>query len=242
MAVTDAGVRERIDKLSRFIKDNVDRAGAKGAVVGVSGGVDSAVVLGLCARALPGSTLALILPCKSDPLDKEYALMVIHKFGVPYREIVLDRVYDSFVGAAGGEPSRLVLANVKVRLRMISWYYWANTHNYLVVGTGNKAEIIMGYFTKYGDGGTDILPLANLTKSEVREVARALEVPEQIIARAPTAGLWVGQTDEGEMGITYDEIDRYIKGEEVNPAARELIERRKVANAHKLRPPVTLEE
>jgi NAD+ synthase len=231
-------MQETIDDLVKFIGDSVQGAGAKGAVVGVSGGVDSAVVLGLCKRALPESTLALILPCHSDPLDKELALRVIQKFDVPWREVVLDRAYDEMMKALGESPSRLAMANVKARLRMIAWYYFANTHNYLVVGTGNRAELTMGYFTKYGDGGTDILPLGRLAKCQVRVMAEALGVPKEIIDRPPTAGLWPGQTDEGEMGITYEEIDRYLLTGSGSQETRTMIERRRAASEHKMHPPV----
>jgi NAD+ synthase len=231
-------MQQTIDKLVRFIRESVEGARAKGAVVGVSGGLDSAVVLGLCKLALPNGTLGLILPCYSDPVDKELALRVIRKFDVPHREIVLDCAYDEMMKVLGESPSRLAMANVKVRLRMIAWYYFANTHNYLVIGTSNKAELTMGYFTKYGDGGTDIVPLARLPKCQVREMAHLLGVPQEIIDRPPTAGLWPGQTDEGEMGITYTEIDRYLLTGEASPQTRAIIEKRRAAAAHKMHPPV----
>ncbi len=226
-----------IDRLVSFIKERVEGASARGVVVGVSGGLDSAVVLGLCKKAIPAGTLALILPCYSDPVDRQLALSVIDKFEVPYREVALDRPYDEMMKVLGEVPSRLAMSNVKVRLRMISLYYFANAYNYLVVGTGNKAELTMGYFTKYGDGGIDILPLGNLAKCQVREIARLVGVPKEIIDRVPTAGLWPGQTDEGEMGITYNEIDRYILTGEASPETRAIIEKRKAASAHKFRLP-----
>lgn len=232
-----ADMRDAIESISEFIERSVTAAGAKGVVLGVSGGLDSAVVLGLCKIAFPDNTLGVISPCHSDPIDKQYALLVIEKFGVEYVEVRLDDVYDAFLRAAGGTTSRLALGNVKARLRMITNYYYANQRNYLVVGTGNKAELTMGYFTKYGDGGVDILPIGHLTKTEVRQMAALLGVPEEIIKRPPTAGLWPGQTDESEMGITYDELDSYLVGREVRPEIREMIERRKRVHAHKLRPP-----
>jgi NAD+ synthase len=109
------------------------------------------------------------------------------------------------------EGDRIALGNIKARLRMIVLYYHANIHNYLVCGTGNKTEIALGYFTKYGDGACDLLPLGDLPKTEVRELARVLEIPEAIITKVPSAGLWAGQTDEAEIGFTYEEIDRALK-------------------------------
>jgi NAD+ synthase len=121
----------------------------------------------------------------------------------------LDTLYDDFV-KINPEANRMAKANLKPRLRMMTLYYFANTLDYLVAGTGNKSELVVGYFTKYGDGGVDILPLASLLKNEVRGLARELDVPNEVIKRPPSAGLWHGQTDEGEMGITYEELDKTI--------------------------------
>ena len=104
----------------------------------------------------------------------------------------------------------MAYANLKPRLRMCALYYFAQKLNYLVAGTGNKSELVVGYFTKYGDGGVDILPLVGLLKTEVRQLAKELKIPREIIEKTPSAGLWHGQTDEGEMGITYEELDRII--------------------------------
>ncbi|MDD5027177.1 MAG: NAD(+) synthase, partial [Candidatus Omnitrophica bacterium] len=118
----------------------------------------------------------------------------------------LSGVYDSFLRVRP-KGSNLALANLRPRLRMAALYYFANKFNYLVCGTGNKSELMAGYFTKYGDGGVDILPIAGLLKKDVRRLAKELGIPVQIITKAPTAGLWPGQTDEKEMGITYNELD-----------------------------------
>ena len=109
------------------------------------------------------------------------------------------------------KASNLAKANLKPRLRMLVLYYFANKLNYLVCGTGNKSEIMAGYFTKHGDGATDILPIGDLLKKEVRKLAKELGIPEHIITKPPTAGLWPGQTDEGEMGITYPELDDILE-------------------------------
>jgi NAD+ synthase len=127
------------------------------------------------------------------------------------------------------------LANVKPRLRMTALYYVANTLNYLVAGTGNRSELTIGYFTKYGDGGADILPIGTLLKDEVRALARELGVPEPVITKAPSAGLWLGQTDEGEMGFTYADLESYLtRGPAaVTPALAMRIERLMRATEHK---------
>jgi NAD+ synthase len=144
--------------------------------------------------------------------------------------------------AAGDDAaSRLAQANIKPRLRMATLYYVANRLGYLVAGTGNRSEIAIGYYTKYGDGGVDLLPLGSLVKSEVRALARDLGVPAPIIEKAPSAGLWLGQTDEGEMGFTYDELDDYLRRgpESVAPAMAMRIERLTRASEHKRNlPPV----
>lgn len=198
------------DKISGWIKGKAEQAGAKGAVFGLSGGVDSSVVAALCKRALGDDVLALIMSCHSSPQDEEYARQVAKKFDVRVRTVSLDEIYDKFIQVLPG-GNKMAFANLKPRMRMIILYYFANNLNYLVVGTGNRTEITLGYFTKYGDGGADILPLGGLLKTEVVKLAEYLEVPRDIIDRTPSAGLWPGQTDEEEMGITYQELDQIIQ-------------------------------
>lgn len=203
------------DNIVNWMRDKVKEAGAKGAVVGLSGGIDSSVVMALCQKAFPNDCLGLIMPCHSNPQDEADAKLVAEHFGIPYKVINLDRTYAALITALNGnddkeENKSLALANIKPRLRMTTLYYEAALRNYLVVGTGNKSEIVIGYFTKYGDGGVDIEPIGNLVKTQVRDLAKFLGVPEPIIMKAPTAGLWANQTDETEMGITYEELDAYI--------------------------------
>ena len=195
--------------LASWIGGQVRAAGKKGIVLGLSGGVDSAVVAALSKLALNDNVLGLILPCKSHADDVRLAREVAKVFGISAREVALDNLFDELTKACP-EANKLARANVKPRLRMAMLYYFANTLDYLVAGTGNKSELAVGYFTKYGDGGVDILPLGNLLKKDVKKLAIELGVPREVIERAPSAGLWVGQTDEGEMGITYDELDQAI--------------------------------
>ncbi len=197
---------ELADKIVGWIREQVEESGAQGLVLGLSGGLDSATTAALAKRALDDKVLGLLMPCHSNPGDEENARLVAETFGIEIERVDLGPVYDQLMAAlpSGNELAR---ANLKPRLRMLTLYYFANSLDYLVVGTGNKSELMVGYFTKYGDGGVDILPLGGLLKSEVRELARALEVPAEVIDKAPSAGLWPGQTDEGEMGITYDELD-----------------------------------
>lgn len=207
---------KNIDKVCEqavaWIKQNVESAGAKGVVLGLSGGIDSAVVAALCKKAFPENTLTVMMPCYSNPVDEEHALLVADALKLNVKKVLLNDAFDTMkklVGASESD-SKLVLANIKSRLRMVTLYYYAGINNYLVVGTGNKSELTIGYFTKYGDGGVDMLPIASFVKKEVWELARYLGIPDVVIDKAPTAGLWEDQTDETEMGMSYEALDNYI--------------------------------
>ncbi len=232
------------EKLEDFIRDQVRAASCRGVVLGLSGGIDSSVLGVLCKRVFPDTTLGIIMPCYSIPADEEHARLLAEKFAIRTEKVVLDGVYDTCLKAFPDfqtEPSRkrLAGANLKARLRMITLYHAANQLQYLVAGSGNCSELTIGYFTKHGDSGVDMLPLGNLVKSEVRELARYLGVPDIIITKPPSAGLWEGQTDEDEMGFTYEGLDRYIRTGEAPDDLKAAIEARRVSCAHKcLTPPV----
>jgi len=202
-------------KIAAWIKTQVKATGKKGVIFGLSGGVDSAVVASLSKMAMGDDVLGLILPCEGSSEDVGYALKAAKKFNIKFKEVILDGPYQAFV-KENPYATSLAKANLKPRLRMTTLYFFANALDYLVAGTSNKSERTVGYFTKYGDGGSDILPIGGLLKTEVRELARELGVPDEIIKRPPSAGLWHGQTDEGEMGITYDELDKTILAIEKN--------------------------
>jgi NAD+ synthase len=190
-----------------WIKRQVKGVKAKGIVLGLSGGVDSSVVASLGKLALgKNKVLALILPCHSQAQDLKDAKIVAKILGIRTKVIDLSKIYNNIVNILP-KANNLAKANIKARLRMLILYYFANQFNYLVCGTGNKSELMIGYFTKHGDGATDILPIGDLLKGQVRVLARELGIPEDIIVKTPTAGLWPGQTDEREMGITYTELD-----------------------------------
>ncbi|PIQ90357.1 MAG: NAD(+) synthetase [Candidatus Omnitrophica bacterium CG11_big_fil_rev_8_21_14_0_20_41_12] len=195
------------NRIVSWIKKQIKDSGAKGIVMGLSGGIDSAVIAALCKEAVSrNNLLVLFMPCNSHAQDLKDARLVARKLKVRSKLVDLSSVYNDFLKIlpqAGG----LARSNLKPRLRMSTLYYFANKLNYLVCGTGNKSELLVGYFTKYGDGGVDILPIADLFKRQVRKLAQELKIPENIIIKPPTAGLWQGQTDEGEMGITYNELD-----------------------------------
>ena len=205
-------VEKVINEAVDWIKTTVTEAGAKGVVYGLSGGIDSAVVAALCKKAFPEDTLGVIMPCYSNPIDEEHAHLVADALKLETKTAVLNDAFDAMKGILGVSESdpRLAVANIKSRLRMITLYYNAGVRGYLVAGTGNRSELTIGYFTKYGDGGVDFMPLTSFVKHEVRELAYALGIPEIVITKPPTAGLWENQTDEQEMGMSYDELDSYI--------------------------------
>jgi len=238
-------MEQTIEKLVKWLREQVKEAGLNGLIVGISGGIDSAVVAHLIKRAFPENSLGLIMPCKSSPKDKEDALRVVESCGIDYYVIDLTETHKILFseiekqlktkGEWKEKTARLGDANTRARLRMTTLYAVANNYGYLVTGTDNAAEWHTGYFTKYGDGGVDLVPLVHFTKGEVREMARILGVPEEIITKAPSAGLWDGQTDENEMGTTYDMIDKFLRGEEIPETDKEIIERLYNRSHHKRR-------
>ncbi len=226
------------EKLIAWIRDEVTARGCPGVVVGMSGGVDSSVVAALCRRAFPESTLGVMMPCYSHPDDRAHAQAVAEKFDIPTVEVALDDIYSALLKAlpdfkAGTSLQRLAQANLKPRLRMVTLYYIANQLRYMVAGSSNRSEITIGYFTKHGDGGVDILPLGNLVKGQVKELARFLGIPAPIIDKPPSAGLWEGQTDEAEMGVSYEALDGFILTGGASEEVRKKIEAVMARSAHK---------
>ena len=230
------------EKLILWIRDKVLAAGCKGVVVGMSGGLDSSVLAVLCHRAFPQSMFGVLMPCYSSQEDREHALATASKFSIPTKTVALDTVFDTLLQALPGDRvdpavSRLAEANLKSRLRMLTLYYFANQLKYMVVGAGNRNELSVGYFTKYGDGGVDVLPLGNLVKGQVRELASFLGISQQIIDKPVSAGLWQGQTDEAELGFSYEELDRYLVTGEVSKELEGKIKSMIAASGHKRLPP-----
>lgn len=228
------------DQVAHWLSDYLADTGADGFVLGVSGGVDSATTAALAARAVgPENVLAAILPCHSQPIDARLARQVIDVFQLPSVTVNLSDAFDALTDDLPPTEHRLAEANIKPRLRMTALYYLAQMQNYLVLGSGNKSELMVGYFTKHGDSGADLLPLADLYKTEVWELARELRVPSRIVDRPPSAGLWPGQTDEEELGITYEELDRVLAAIEsgetshIPPATLEEVREMIDSSAHK---------
>lgn len=206
--ISSVNVSEYIDKISSFINDRVRGAMARGVVLGMSGGIDCSVVACLCKTAgVPISLIMLPDGIRKDA-STDNAMRLIERFGFEYKRIDISPVCKSIedTGAFSAE-SRL---NIRPRVRMTLLYSIAQTEHRLVIGTSNIAERLIGYFTKWGDGASDLNPLGMLTKGEVRILASALKLPDEIISAPPSAGLYQGQTDEGDLGLTYAQIDGYV--------------------------------
>jgi len=241
--------------ITKFLKDYLDTVGAKGFVVGLSGGVDSSTSATLAVKAVGSdNVVGLIMPDKtSTPLeDVEDARALAKLLGIRYHEVLINDFLENYTKLPFYDPSdKVSLGNVKARIRMTLLYYYANTHNYLVLGTGDKSELLLGYYTKYGDGGVDILPIGDLYKTQVRVLALKLDIPSKIARKPSSPRLWPGQMAESELGLSYETIDLVlyayfdlrIKPSDIPRATgvsrdvvREILRRVK-ATEHKRRPP-----
>lgn len=219
--------------ICRFISEKVKKAGAKGAVVGLSGGVDSAVVAALASRALGGdNVIGIMMPSQTNSqADIDDAKLVAGKLGIKTIMVPIRPMVDAF--QENLPQDKKAIGNLTARVRMSILYYYANHLNYLVAGTGNKSEISIGYFTKYGDGGSDLLPIGDLYKTQVKGLAAFLGIPKKVIDRVPTAGLWPGQTDEGEIGMSYADLDSALAGKSLSLKVHKMV----ASTEHKRKPP-----
>ncbi|MCU4718892.1 NAD+ synthase [Halapricum hydrolyticum] len=230
LSLSEAELEDRHEHLTGFIREQVEAAGTDKAVVAISGGVDSGLVAGLAADALgPERVHGLVMPSEVNADETmSDAVRVAEQFELPHDVIEVGPIIEGFLDAyPEGRQHRMAAGNVRVRTRAVLNYLVANTENGLVVGTGNRTEALIGYFTKYGDGAVDCHPIANLYKQQVRQLARHVGVPESVASRTPTAGMWVGQTDAEELGIEYDTLDSILAlhvegGVPVSATAREI--------------------
>jgi NAD+ synthase len=198
------------EKIGSFLVDEIRERRSQGVIFGLSGGIDSAVIAMLCAKFVREKSLVLIMPdSKITPvMDTEDAIKIVDNAHLEYKLIdigFIHKEYSKYI-----EPSPLAFGNLGARIRSNILYYYANARNYLVLGSGDRSEFLIGYFTKYGDGAADLLPIVSLYKTQIREFAKFLGVPSNIISKPPGPRLWEGHTAEAEIGLTYEEIDSIL--------------------------------
>jgi NAD+ synthase len=206
------------EAIEDFIRQKVEESGGNGVVLGLSGGLDSATVSKLCCDAIgPDKVLNIFMPsATSSAKDLHDAEELCRLTGAELRVIDICPVVNAFGSILPGMDQKGMAGNVMARCRMVVLFHHARLTGRVVMGTSNKSELLIGYFTKFGDGGSDFCPLGDLYKTEVRQLARQIGVPRSIIDKPPSAGLWAGQTDEADMGATYDELDQVLFGIERN--------------------------
>jgi NAD+ synthase len=213
--------------ISNFIKTRFEESKRSGVIVGLSGGIDSAVVASLCVNAVGSERVhGIFLPSSTTPsTDFKDVKEFCKELNISLTVVDIQKLIDVFSDIIGNpEESRLMeWANLKPRFRQAVWYYYANKLNCLVCGAGNKSEIMIGYFTKYGDAAVDLLPIGDVYKTQIYQIGKSLQIPKQILNKAPSAGLWKDQTDEGEIGMTYLELDQILFGLEHFKTDEEII-------------------
>ncbi len=213
MTNTDVDTDEAVDRINQFLREQLTEADAKGYVLGISGGLDSAVGATLAVEAVGADLVTgVVLPdVPSDEQNMEDARTLADRLEIEVRNIPITPVVEEFTSLTPFEVDSQSVGNIRARTRMVFQYIEANVNDLLVLGATNKTELLLGYFTKYGDGAVDVRPMADLYKTEIRDVARVLSLDERFIQKAPTAGLWEGQTDEGELGASYETIDTLLQ-------------------------------
>lgn len=228
-------LKEYCLEIEKFLEEYLEKSHCKAYILGLSGGVDSSLVAAIAKKAVGKDRLfCYALPIYSNPKDVEDAKKVAKQLDVNLRVIDLSKTYDSYIESLGGEEFiQLTKSNLKVRMRMVTLFAFAQEKSGLVLGTDNMDEAYVGYFTKYGDGAADVLPIVRLTKAEVREAAKLYGVSIDLAERVPSAGLFEGQTDEKEMGIKYDDLDAYLLGKKVPIDVKKRIEHLHKISAHK---------
>ena len=233
-------LRSYLKDIEKFLKDYLENNRMDTYVLGISGGVDSSLCAALARNAVGKDRLhCLILPINSSKEDEEDALTLVKDLDLKYDIIDASEAFNNYVkefNKKGFELDRSTLGNLKARMRMSILYAIAQKERGLVIGTDNADERCVGYFTKYGDGACDILPIAHLVKAEVVEASKILGIRTSLAERVPTAGLYEGQTDEKEMGVSYKDLDAYVLGKEVNETAKNRIQYLEKISEHKRNP------
>ncbi len=238
--INEQNVADFANQIAVWLRERVEQAQRKGVVLGMSGGVDCSVAARLCQFG-EVDTLLVLMPYGDDMQNTEsydHTMTLIEKFNFPHHIFDIKPTVDSLILPMDSSfPTDLGRINIRPRIRMTYLYQLAQLGNRFVLGTSNLSERTVGYFTKWGDGASDLNPLALITKQEVYTLARYLEIPDCIISKKPSAGLWAGQTDEAELGMTYDQIDAFIlQGTSGNPETDRQIEERIAVSKHKHSP------
>ncbi len=211
--LTKLNYEAAVIQISNFLKKALEKARAEGYVLGLSGGIDSSVTAALAVKSVK-NLKALIMPEENvtPKEDIEDAIELCNKLAIDFKIIPINEIKEKIIEKAGFLGDIKSIGNLSARIRMTLLYYYANSNNLLVLGTGDKSEILMGYFTKYGDGGVDVLPIADLYKTQVRELGKYLGLSEKIITKKSSPRLWAGQEAEVELGISYDLLDKILFG------------------------------
>ncbi|MFD1632727.1 NAD+ synthase [Haloplanus ruber] len=221
LRLSEAELADAREHIVSFVRQTVDHAGADGAVLGLSGGIDSTLTAHLAVEALGADAVhGLVMPSEVNAADNmSDAERIARDLDIEYDVIDIEPIFDAFVSAFPGEtdgdrletdPLRTAAGNVRVRIRAVLDYFVANAENRVVLGTGNRSEALTGYFTKYGDGAVDCHPIGNLYKQQVRQLAAHVGVDDDLVTKTPSAEMWLGQTDEAEMGLDYDTLDAIL--------------------------------
>lgn len=224
-------------EIKNWIQKILETSNTKGFVYGVSGGIDSALICAIASKYFKDNSLAIRMDIFNQKNDVQEANLVIEHFKVKNIDHNLEKVYETFIENL--PDNKLAKMNLKSRLRMNLLYYYAQVNNYLVCGTSNACELYTGYFTKYGDSGSDFMPLVNLTKSDVYECAKILNVPQVIIEKKPSAGLYENQTDESDLQVTYKEIDAFLENKKIDENSENRIKQLHKISNHKRNFPLT---
>ncbi len=228
-------LKEYLLEIEKFLQEYLESSHLKAYVLGLSGGVDSSLVAAIARKAVGKDKLyCYAIDIESNKADIEDAKQVAKELDLNLEVISLTETYKNYLKELGGENFiRLTKSNLKVRMRMVALFAYAQEHSGLVLGTDNMDERYVGYFTKYGDGAADLLPIVYLTKGEVREAAKLYGLSSLLANRTPSAGLFEGQTDESEMGISYEDLDNFLLGKKVDKSVEERINHLHKISEHK---------